>query len=314
MSRARLATHEIELPWSARREDRKRLRGWLTAMMLLVLVLGLPMPWLPVPEVEREELEALPPQLARIVMEKPKPPPPPPPPPKEEEPEPEEPQEPEEVPEPEPEKPEPEPQVADVEEKARTSGLLAFQDAFADMRAAVDVDKLTDTGAIQQGAGEAASIDRSLLTSKHSTRSSGVNTSALSKDTGGVALSGRSTTKVEAPEQQVGDGGTQQVAATGANTRERSIEEVRRVFDANKGAIFAIYNRALRSDPTLQGKVVLELVIDPSGRVIDVMVVASELADQIVIDKIVNRIRLFNFGKRDVERTTISYPVHFLPS
>ena len=86
------------------------------------------------------------------------------------------------------------------------------------------------------------------------------------------------------------------------------------MFDANKGAIFAIYNRALRVDPTLQGQVVLELVIDPNGVVRDVRVVASELADEAIVAKIVNRIRLFNFGKRDVGTTTLRYPVHFLPT
>jgi TonB family protein len=96
--------------------------------------------------------------------------------------------------------------------------------------------------------------------------------------------------------------------------RSRSIEEIRRVFDANKGAIFAIYNRALRRDPTLQGKVVLELVIDPNGVVVDVRVVASELTDDTLVAKIVKRIRMFNFGAREVGTTTISYPVHFLPT
>jgi TonB family protein len=86
------------------------------------------------------------------------------------------------------------------------------------------------------------------------------------------------------------------------------------VFDANKGALFAIYNRALRSDPTLQGKVVLELVISPAGQVEDVSVTASELADEALLAKILSRIRLFDFGRREVSATTISYPVHFLPT
>ena len=267
------------------------------------------MPWLVLPEIEREELEALPPQLARIVLEKPKPKPPPPPPKEVEKVKPEEAQacaEGRDVVKPS------EPQVANAKEKASVSGLLAFKDAFADMREAVDVNKLQDTAAIQRGSGEAATIDRALLTSKHSTRSSGVNVAALSRETGGVALSGRQTTKVDAPENIAGNGGVrkQQVA----DPRSRSIEEIRRVFDTNKGAIFAIYNRTLRSNPALQGEVVLELVIDPNGAVIDCKVVASEIADQTMIDKIVNRIRLFNFGPRDVKRTTIRYPVHFLPT
>ena len=82
--------------------------------------------------------------------------------------------------------PEPEPTVADAKEKAAVSGLLAFKDAFADMREAVDVSKLQDTGAIQQGAGEAASIDRSVLTSKHGTRSAGAGFARISVGTAGV--------------------------------------------------------------------------------------------------------------------------------
>ena len=317
MSSAAVRFHmpEFNLPWDLNRSDRRNFNKWLTVMLLLIVGFGGAIPWLPVPEVDRTELEELPPQLARIMMDKPEPVVPPPPPKPEvveEEVKPE--PEPEKVePEPEPEKViEPEPTVADAQEKAKVSGLLAFQDAFADMREAVDVSKLQDTGAIQQGSGEAASIDRSVLTSKHGTRSAGVNVAELSRDTGGVALSGRETTKVEVPEGSKGEGGVR--APRELDARQRSIEEIRRVFDTNKGAIFAIYNRALRADPTLQGKVVLELVISPAGQVMDVKVVASEIDDETVVAKIVNRVRLFNFGKRDVGTTTISYPVHFLPS
>ncbi len=301
---------EFALPWATGRSDTGRFHKWLLICVLFVTVTGGIMPFLPLPEVTREDLEQLPPQLARIMPERREPVPPPPP-------EPEilqaaEPT-PEVMPEPVVEKtPEPEPTVADAQKRAAISGLLAFKDAFADMREAVDVTKLQDTGAIQRGAGEAASIDRSLLTSRQGTRSAGVNVGALSRDTGGVALSGRATTRVEAPVASNGTGGVK--TPRQIDSRQRSIEEIRRVFDSNKGAIFAIYNRALRRDPTLQGKVVLELIIDPAGRVVDCKVVASELADEIVVGKIVNRIRLFDFGKRDVGTTTISYPVHFLPT
>lgn len=305
-------TPEFGLPWDLGRQDVRNFRRWLGRCALVAALMGIAIPFLPVPEVERAALEELPPQLARIMLEKPEPPPPPPPPPRaKEEPKPE----PKELPKPEVKAettPKPEPTVADVREKAAISGLLAFKDSFADMRDAVDVSKLQDTASIQRGAGEAASIDRSVMTSKHGTRSAGVNVAALSRDTGGIALAGRETTKVDAPENSAGTGGVK--APRQVNARERSIEEIRRVFDSNKGAIFAIYNRALRQDPTLMGKVVLQLVISPSGQVMDCQVVASELADVAVVDKIVNRVRLFDFGKRDVGTTTISYPVHFLPT
>ena len=305
---------DFSLPWDIGREDIRKFRRWLVIMLCAVGIGGALIPWLPVPETDRQELEELPPQLARILLEKKEPVIPPPPPPK---PEVKEEVKPEPVPEVKPEPivettPKPEPTVADAREKAAISGLLQFKDAFADMRDAVDMSKLEDTGSIQQGAGEAASIDRALLTSKHGTRSSGVNVSELSRDTGGIALAGRETTKVEAPEASKGEGGVQKPRQLDA--RQRSIEEIRRVFDTNKGAIFATYNRALRTDPTLQGKVVLELGIDPTGRVADCRVVASEISDEAVVAKIISRIRLFDFGKRDVGTTTISYPVHFLPT
>ena len=302
--------HDFNLPWDANRPDTKRFQRWLTGWLTVIVVCGAIIPWLPTVEVDRADLETLPPQLARIVLDKPEPAPPPPPP----EPEPEQAEaepEPEAKPEPEPD-PKPQPTVADAKEKAAVSGLLAFADAFADMREAVDVSKLQDTGAIAQGVGDAATIDRALLTSKYGTRSAGVNVAALSRETGGVALSGRETTKVEVREQSSGAGNARDRRA--ADDRSRSIEDIRRVFDRNKGAIFAIYNRALRADPTLQGKVVLELVIDPAGAVQDIRVVASELADEALVAKILKRIRLFNFGAQEVGTTTISYPVHFLPS
>jgi protein TonB len=277
-----------------------------------IAVAGLLLPLLPVPEVEREDLEQLPAQLARIVLEKSVHViPPPPPPPEVIEEVKKEPAKVEKV-KPVEKKLTEEPTVADAREKAAVSGLLAFSDAFADMREAVDISKFTDTAAIQRGSGEAASIDRSLLTSKHGTRSAGVNVSALSRETGGVALSGRETTKVEVPVGSDGSGGVRKPRV--ADARQRSIEEIRRVFDGNKGAIFAIYNRALRRDPTLQGKVVLELIIDPTGRVVDCKVKASELTDDAMVAKIVSRVRMFDFGQRDVSTTTISYPVHFLPT
>ena len=52
-----------------------------------------------------------------------------------------------------------------------------------------------------------------------------------------------------------------------SNLASRSREEIELVFDRNKGAIFALYNRALRNDPTLEGKLVLRLTIAPTGEV-----------------------------------------------
>ena len=86
------------------------------------------------------------------------------------------------------------------------------------------------------------------------------------------------------------------------------------VFDRNKGAIYSVYNRALRSDPTLQGKVVLRLTIAPTGQVTRCELVSSELHDAALGEKIARRVKLFDFGAKNVEAVTITYPIDFLPA
>ena len=203
--------------------------------------------------------------------------------------------------------------VNQARDKAKVAGVLAFQDELSDMREALDVSQLQDTASLQRGSGEAASIDRSLLTSKASEKQANVNVSNLSRETGGVALSGRASTVVDAPvpEQEVRTGAVRLARDTVQS--ERSIERVRKVFDANKGAIYAIYNRALRQNPGLLGKVVLELVIEPGGAVSACQVVSSEMNDEEMLAKLVRRVQLFDFGEGNVAVTKISYPVHFLP-
>ncbi len=311
------------MPWASDAQDAAAFRRWLKIAFAFVMMFGLVIPMLPVPEVSREKSEALPPQLAEIIMPKPKvkPPRPPKPKPKKTKAKPKPKPKPKQIakapPKPRPKprpKPKPKPQsVAQARQKARVSGVLAFRDQLADMRESLDVRKL-DTGAVQRGSGRAARADRSLITAKRGGRSAGVNVAALSRETGGVALSGRETTVVRAPkEESVGRSGGRRTGRSSAGTG-RSIEDIRKVFDANKGAIYSIYNRALRQNPMLQGKLVLELTIEPSGVVSNIRIISSEMNDDALVAKLVRRIQMFNFGQRSVAKTKISYPVHYLPT
>jgi TonB family protein len=86
------------------------------------------------------------------------------------------------------------------------------------------------------------------------------------------------------------------------------------IFDRNKGSIYSVYNRALRKDPALQGKVVLKLTIAPSGKVTHCSVVSSELGDTALGTKITSRVKRFDFGAKEVAEVTITYPIDFLPA
>ena len=57
----------------------------------------------------------------------------------------------------------------------------------------------------------------------------------------------------------------------------RTTADVRSVVDRHKGGIYSVYARALRRDPTLQGKVVLSIAIAPDGTVTKCSVGSSTL-------------------------------------
>jgi TonB family protein len=94
----------------------------------------------------------------------------------------------------------------------------------------------------------------------------------------------------------------------------RSEADVAYVMDKHKSILHSIYRRARRSNPGLQGKIVLEITILPSGQVSNVRVKSSELNDKSLEVSLVARIRQFDFGSRPVEPLTIVVPVEFLPS
>jgi len=309
---------EYELPWSSDSSQDRKFQRLLGITFLIVLVLGLIWPFLPTPERDPYEVEEIPPRIAQLLLEE-KPLPPPPPPPKEEEPEPEPDEvEPEKVvetePEPEPEPvPEPEVDLTEVAREQAQAALMPFAEDLADLVDQELLEKVADNRELSASVGEAARNERSMITSKVGTASGGINTAAMSRNTGGTGIAGRSTTQVKNPVAGIGPaGGASRTGTSGKASRSR--EEIELVFDKNKGAIFALYNRALRADPSLEGKVVLRLTIAPNGQVTFCEVVSSELGDPDLENKLVQRIKLFRFEAKDVEAITTTKPIDFFPA
>lgn len=315
---------EYELPWTQNTSQERQFRRILGMVFATMFVLGIVWPFLPTAEVDPYEVEEIPPRIAKLMLEQ-KPPPPPPPKPKEPEPEPDpivEP-EPEQVvevpPEPEPvPQPEPEPPPVDTQQLAREKAQAALMPFTEDLAALADsnvLESVADNRPLTGSVGEAARNERSMITSKAGAASQGINTAALSRNTGGTGLGGRSTTQIQSPVQSVGEaaaGGTRRTGSS--NKASRSREEIELIFDKNKGAIFALYNRALRADPSLAGKLVLRLTIAPSGEVTFCEVVSSELNDAEFERRLVQRVRLFRFESRDVESVTTTKPIDFFPA
>ena len=315
--------HSLTLPWSQSGDEDRRFRAILVWSALAGLVLSVAIPFLPLSEIARGDFVEVPPRLAKLILERQEPPPP-----RVEVPKPKPEPKKELEPKPQPEKPKkveapkkvvekkPVKQTVNAAEKAREkaqhAGILAFQDTLADLRDNAAVNKVNKTGRLSTAGQTASRVERSMITSRQAAASSGgINTASLSRDTGDVGLTEHATATVASP--------VQPDVSSARETREgrkmsRTMEEIQMVFDRNKGAIYAMYNRALREDPSLQGKLVLRLTISPSGKVITCELVSNELGSQELGHKVVQRVKLFNFGAKDVDEMTVTYPIDFLPA
>ncbi len=308
---------EPNLPWVESNEDRNFNRLTI-ALLIIFLVAGLVLNSLTLPEVTQKSLVDVSPRLARLILEKQKLKPPPP---KIVKPKAEEKKDQVEKPKPK-KKDKPKevkkekPKQKNAREVAQQSGLIALSDELADLRESFDLDDMNELP--QQTSGKRATkiaAASDVLSSQANQSSGGITTNTLTRKIETSELATRKTTSVSS---NIKTTLTAKATGTGSSksapTATRSAEEIERVFQKNKGAIFTIYNRALRKNPSLAGKVVVELTIDPDGRVIKVTIVSSELGDEKLERKLQLKIKKFKFSRADVPQVTVSYPIDFLPS
>ena len=279
----------FELPWALEEESERKFKKLLRILLIVATLLAILIVLLPKRQTERLKPEDVRERVAQLIVEKPKPPPPPPPPPEEKK--------------PEPEKPKP---------NVRNQGMLALQDELEALR-----DQNLDLADPQMKAPvEDARSERNLITSQAGKASGGINTANMARGFGGGAgaIGTHTSTQVShgtGLDPNAG-GKVQRTGTSGKASRAR--EEVEIVFDRNKGALYALYGRALRDQPELAGKLVLEFTIAPSGEITMCRVVSSELKDPELEKKIVARVRLIRFKAADVEPLTVSKPIDFFPA
>jgi TonB family protein len=201
----------------------------------------------------------------------------------------------------------------DPRKKAAESGLLALADQLADLRD-MDVDRDVKDTPLNAGVGDKTRVDRNILTASVGTNSGGIAVSKVSSGFGGgsTGLKGNSTARVAST--VAGSNAPEATRSGKSGKASRTREEIELVFDKNKSAIYALYSRALRDNPALQGKVVLEVTIAPSGEVTQCRIISSELGDPELERKLVARVKMFRFESRDVATMTTTKPIEFFPA
>jgi len=311
----------LALGWKPESKSDRTFKLITAIVIVAMLIAGLVLSTIDVPKEKRETRTAIPPRIAKFIIErekvKPKPKPVP--------------------PKPKP-KPKPKPIVEQHVQKQQTkqlvqqkpltkvqkqarktaekSGLLALSN---------ELSGLMDTSAVAQQVG--GSVNTSTGAAKAATQNEAILTDTVSKGSGGVNTQKYAS---NVPVTKLGHRDIQQVnqsliastakgSSSGGNGKSRtgnvrSEEDVTITFDQNKSILYSIYNRERRRNPGLKGKIVLEITISASGKVTAVKVVSSELNSPRLEQRLISRIKTFNFGAQKVKSLTVTYPIEFLPS
>ena len=295
---------EFELPWEGDEEASARFRKILRVLLILLALLTIL--FLVLPRAKAPTTPDIPQRLARVMLEEQAKPPPPPPPKVQE-------------------KPKIEPKVVtpvappvDQKQKAHEKAqkqLNQVKDELADLREIMDTKPL-EAKNLSGAVGADAHAERSLITSKVGVGSGGITSADTSRGFGGGAgsLTGHDTTAVTSGVARSGLNSRPPAVSGGGGKAARSREEIELIFDRNKGRLDSIYARAQRDNAELQGKLVLELTIAPSGEVTACRVVSSELKDAELERKIVALVRTYKFEAKDVDAITVTKPLEFFPA
>ena len=311
----------LPLPWEEEQEHRTRLYKLCGGSVGLFLLFFLIVTFLiDPPEIQRDQLEKVPERIAKVMLEKKRQPPPeikkpkPEPEPEPEKPKPE-PEKPKPKPEPKKEKPKPKKKVSPeklkkAREKASKSGILAMQDQLKALRNITDLRQMGNKQLRDAKAGSTKRRDQSLIGRRALDGSGGIQTTAVAKP-GKAELAGRATTRVETSDDVAA---LMAEAAQEEAIQQRTAEEIKLAFDRSKSAFYSLYRRALRSNLGLQGRVVFELSIAPSGQVTECRVVSSGLDNPDLERKLRARVMLLSFEAKDVDPYTGRFHIDLSPN
>ena len=312
---------QLALDWSPENKDNRQFNLIVFVVVFVILLAAIAISSVTVPDEPRVARNVVPERIANFIIEKKKPEP------KKVTPE----VKPKPKPKPKPKAKKPVKKLSKVKaqkpltktqkkarEKAADSGLLALGNELAELMDTSDVSAMVggDVKSSSVSAATATGQNKTLLMADASKGSGGVNAVEYTAAVAATQLTQRELTQVKqsllSPQVQAKSSTTQAKQSRSAGVRAE--EDITIVFDQNKSKLYSIYNRARRTNPNLKGKIVLEITISPGGKITQIKVVSSELNDSKLESRLVNRIKFFSFGAKQVEQVIVTYPIEFLPS
>jgi hypothetical protein len=311
-----LHARALVMPWTWGGEDDRRFQKSLLSTLAVCFLLALIISLVSLPVVQPPE-ELQPDQVLHITMAQlPRPPPPPP---RVQPPKPQM-QKPIEKPTPQmaqkPPTEEPVKPAVETPEPPKPAGLMVFKEQLAAL-AQAKVNPALGAQASINNNNSVGTPERAMLTSSAPGSSGGINLAAVSRGLGPGggsernAIRGGSLTQASSG---IGTGAAASRPVSGGPGPGRTDEEIQIVFDRHKSQLYRLYNLELRRDPTLQGKIILRLTIEPDGSVSMCMLHGTNMNAPDLAAQVVDRVKGFNFGAKVVPAVTIIYPIDFLPA
>ena len=309
-----MAHKQAVLVWDSGHQSDRTFNTITLGTIVICLAFSVVIARLPAPVIDRTIPTEIPERIAKFMAEMAIPERPP-----EVKPQPEQPKPEDKIERPTPKETKPQTKAEESARKtAQGSGLLVLSKQLAALADTSNINSMV-TAKLNTAPTNtaAATVDTRIVTSD-----SGKKTVAVSQ---GAHVGTVGTTKLDDNQQKVtqglleaGSGGTPGkslgTGTTSRGTSGRRQEEVAIVMDQHKGMLYNIYNRARRANPALKGKLVLEITIQASGQISNIVVKSSELNLPELEASLVARIRQFDFGKREGGPLTLIVPVEFLPS
>ncbi|MDZ7315401.1 MAG: AgmX/PglI C-terminal domain-containing protein [candidate division KSB1 bacterium] len=188
----------------------------------------------------------------------------------------------------------------------REGGRSRAADFLLDQGVARQLDELLSGGRLLQsrgGRGGSAGSGEGLLDlSALSRLGSGIDESAVAGGIRTVELQKQGDVAIELP---------QSIRASGEARGRRTAESVMAVINAQRGRVMYTYNKYLRQDPELEGKVSFDVTIAADGRVTEVRIVEATIANAEFIAELTAILRGLKFPSIEAGIVTVNVPFVF---
>lgn len=196
-----------------------------------------------------------------------------------------------------------------------SSSLAALSQQLSALSSTATAPKVQKKNVFVANTGKVQKSSRSLLGQKNANSSSkGLSASDITINAKGGQVLEHHSGSIESPIMEIELPTEEQYHYDPTQSSRRDMQSIRRTLERYKGSVYALYTKALRQSPELNGRFIFEFVILPDGKISNLKLVSSELNEAKLEAQMLKKISGINFGAADNIPTAVQYTFSFLPS